>query len=188
MKIGNERPRQVGTIPQLGPGLRRGGCLVGWLPGGVVAWRGGCLAGVGVFALEGRLRRKGRLRRGGDVTGEVTSLLLPCSPAKAGAHSGSPPSRGNRGKVRPLQCCTTPAEAGARLGDGAGVTHCSVTSAFPIGPRPPPGWCFLQLDPQSRCRPSHRRVQRDRQHAPRHQRHPERDTMSQQRGDQQEHR
>jgi len=37
---------------------------------------------------------------------------------------------------------TTPAEAGAQLGDGDNDAHRSVTAAFPLGPRPSPGWSW----------------------------------------------
>ena len=35
---------------------------------------------------------------------------------------------------------STPAKAGAQLGDGNGDAPHSVAATFPIGPRPPPGW------------------------------------------------
>jgi len=37
---------------------------------------------------------------------------------------------------------TTPAKAGAQLGDVANDAQFAVTATFPIGPRPPPGWCI----------------------------------------------
>jgi len=68
----------------------------------------------------------------------------PCSPAKAGAQSGSPPSRGNSSRcvarTPPRPPTITPAKAGAQLGDGGNAGHRVVTAPFPPGPRPPPGW------------------------------------------------
>ena len=66
--------------------------------------------------------------------------MPPCSPAKAGAQTGSPPSRGNMVEARCPLSITTPAEAGAQLGDGDDDVYRFVTLAFPIGPRPSPGW------------------------------------------------
>ncbi len=37
---------------------------------------------------------------------------------------------------------STPAKAGAQLGDGGNYALPAVTTAFPTGPRPPPGWCW----------------------------------------------
>ena len=62
-------------------------------------------------------------------------LTPACSPAKAGAQSGSPPSRGNKigdGLLRHLRA--TPAKAGAQLEDVANGWPCVVIATFPIGP------------------------------------------------------
>ena len=38
---------------------------------------------------------------------------------------------------------TTPAKAGAQLGDVANEGQRFVTTTFPTGPRPSPGWCCV---------------------------------------------
>jgi len=38
---------------------------------------------------------------------------------------------------------STPAKAGAQLGDGDNEAQRAVTTTFPIGPRPPPGWSLF---------------------------------------------
>ena len=70
----------------------------------------------------------------------------PCSPAKAGAQTGSPPSRGNNSRFvcraqPPRFFPSTPAKAGAQLGDGGNAGQHVVTTTSPPGPRPPPGRC-----------------------------------------------
>ena len=98
--------RYASIIPQLGPGLRRGG---------------------------------GMLR---------ASHLPRCFPAKAGTQSGLPPSRENKeavatspprqdhhpGKTTTHARQTTPAEAGAQLGDGADLPRSSITDLHQLGP------------------------------------------------------
>ena len=64
----------------------------------------------------------------------------PCSPAKAGAQTGSPPSRGHTGNATTPIRATTPAKAGAQLGDRCNEARSAVTATFPPGPRPSPGW------------------------------------------------
>ena len=65
-----------------------------------------------------------------------------CFPAKAGIQTGLPPSRENQAGEGRRQPNTTPAKAGAQLGDGANCAQSFVTAAFPTGPRPPPGWRY----------------------------------------------
>ena len=74
------------------------------------------------------------------------------SPANAGAQAprtssylipGPPPSRGNRGDAKITSNHPTPAKAGAQLGDGDNETQRAVTTTFPLGPRPSPGWWRL---------------------------------------------
>ncbi len=42
---------------------------------------------------------------------------------------------------------TTPAKAGAQLGDGGNAEQRVLTATFPIGPRPSPGWSCVGVDP-----------------------------------------
>ncbi len=73
-----------------------------------------------------------------------------CSPADAGAqlnhdHRLRPwtpgfAGNGDWGRGALTANATTPAQAGVQLGDGADGMRCSVTPAFPTGPRPSPGW------------------------------------------------
>ncbi len=89
----------------------------------------------------------------GEVAVSYLSLIArqlsaPCSPAKAGAQTGSPPSRGNMVRILASpRRATTPAEAGAQLGEDHGCGHRFVTAAIPIGLRPSPGWllCFALI-------------------------------------------
>jgi len=53
--------------------------------------------------------------------------------------TAEPPNRRTAG-VSPSTKDTTPAEAGAQLGDGGNDGLRVITTAFPIGRRPPPGW------------------------------------------------
>ncbi len=45
---------------------------------------------------------------------------------------------------------STPAKAGAQLGDRGNYVLPAFTTAFPTGPRPPPGWCW-GLAPRQAC-------------------------------------
>ncbi|VXD02968.1 hypothetical protein SPHINGOT1_40103 [Sphingomonas sp. T1] len=59
---------------------------------------------------------------------------------EVGVRAGSLPLRGNSLVVRVLPTVTTPAEAGAQVGDVADRGLRFVTATFPTGPRPSPGW------------------------------------------------
>jgi hypothetical protein len=64
-------------------------------------------------------------------------LSHPCSPAKAGAQSGSPPSRGNMvwfGILALSGRATTPAEAGAQLRDGDEERRAPLPRPSQLGP------------------------------------------------------
>jgi len=119
------------------------------------------------------------LRRGGARDAACTMLFVDIvqaarkgdgtTPAKAGAQLGDGGNKGHRvvtatsppGPRPPPGRCkgcglhdaicrystscpqgdgTTPARAGAQLGDGGNERQRAVTATFPSGPRPPPGW------------------------------------------------
>jgi hypothetical protein len=71
--------------------------------------------------------------------GKETALLEPCLLLS--------PEDGKLGATSLNAGLTTPAEAGAQLGDESNDGLCFITSAFPPGPRPSPGW---RLEPGGR--------------------------------------
>ncbi len=50
-------------------------------------------------------------------------------------------TRGRSRRNRVVAPSSTPAKAGAQLGDGNHDGLRTVIAAFPTGPQPPPGWC-----------------------------------------------
>ncbi len=112
---------------QLGPGLRRGGRKGGGSPGWVPAFAGEhpCVAGAAYNCHPGGGRGPGggrcQLRsalRYSDLSNRAPAFAGVVRKG-AGRRAGSLPLRGNSLLVRVLPKTTTPAEAGAQLGDVA---------------------------------------------------------------------
>jgi len=69
-------------------------------------------------------------------------LRAPLFPREGGDPDWAPAFAGEQGGEDHRQPNTTPAEAGAQLGDDANCAQFFVTATFPTGPRPPPGWRY----------------------------------------------
>ncbi|VVT16965.1 hypothetical protein SPHINGO391_450046 [Sphingomonas aurantiaca] len=67
---------------------------------------------------------------------------LAFSPRRRGSRLGSRLRGRTRQRFSPANTRTTPAKAGAQLGNVANRAERTIPETFPIGPRPSPGWCL----------------------------------------------